>query len=123
MTKEEFLKQLKSVIPLDSKLDNPGGGVSMIVSIGEDKLSYIRGTSRIYLPVEAVFDVLNEFSGKTVSTNDLKEYNPIVFDTKRGGHDCNRTVMFCIFEKMGLTFGGIKGSGRRGSPFYITLSK
>ena len=121
MTKEKFLEQLKIDIPIDSKIENPGGGVSMIVSIGEDKLSYIRGTSRIYLPIETVLDVLNEFSGKTLSSSDLKEYNPTVFDSKHGGHDCNRTVTFCIFEKMGLTVGSVKGSGKRGSPFYITM--
>lgn len=123
MTKERFLEQLKSAIPLDTKFDNPGGGVSMIVGIGDEKLSYIRGSSRMYLPYDAVVEVLNKYSGKTISSSDLKECKASVFDSTCGGHSCNCTLMFSVLERMGLTVGSIKGAGRRGSPFYITLAK
>jgi hypothetical protein len=123
MTRDEFLSKIKGVVAEGSELDNPGRGVSTIVSIGQDKLSYRRKNSRIYLPYGAAIDAISKHKGDTLTSNDLKTLNPSVFDSSRNGHSCNCTLLFCLLEKMGLTDGGIKGSGRRGSPFYVTLAK
>lgn len=121
MTIKQLFEQLKPAFSKGSTLDNPGGGITTITGIGEENISYIRGASRMYLPYAAMVDALNIFADKTITTTDLKDLNPAVFDSKKGGHSCNCTVMFCILERMGLIDSGIKGSGRRGSPFSIKI--
>ncbi len=121
ITKEQFITQLVNHVPEGSVFDNPGGGTSTIIMIGEDKLSYIRGKSRFYLSYSAIFDVLRLFSGMTTTTTDLKRHNPEVFDSKLGGHSCNCTTMFRILERMGLIDGTVQGSGKRGSPFFVVI--
>ena len=119
MTKEQFIKHLVIAIPEGLVFDNLGGGISTIIKVGEDKLSYTRGKSRFYLSYGAIFDALKLFSGTSTTTTDLKQHNPEVFDSKRGGHSCNCTTMFKILERMGLIDGTVQGAGRKGSPFFV----
>lgn len=121
MTKEEFILQLIDAVPEGTVFDNPGGGTSKIVNVGKDKLSYIRGKSRISLSFDAIFDALRLFSGMATTTNDLKRHNPEVFDSKLSGHNCNCTTMFRVLERMGLVDGSVQGSGRRGFPFFAVI--
>ena len=121
MTKEQFITQLVNAVPEGSAFDNPGGGTSTIIKVGEAKVSYMRGKSRFYLSHIAIFNALRLYSGMTTTTNDLKQHNPEVFDSKNGGHGCNCTTMFRILERMGLINGTIQGSGRRGSPFFVVI--
>lgn len=121
INKQLFIEQLKNAITVGSVLENPGGGISTIAGIGSDKLSYIRGSSKMYLPYDEAFDALEKFSGKVMTSYDLKQINPSVFDSTRGGHSCNCTVLFCLLAKMGLLDGGINGSGHRGNPFYVKV--
>lgn len=121
MTKEQFVSQLIIAIPEGTVFDNPGGGTSTIIKVGDDKLSYKRGKSRISLSYNAIYDVLKLFSGKAMTSNDLKHHNPEVFDSECSGHSCNCTTMFRILERMGLIEGAIQGSGRRGLPFYVLV--
>ena len=121
MTKDQFITQLGSVVPEGTVFDNPGGGTSTIIKVGDDKLSYMRGKSRFYLSFSATYDAMRLFSGMTTTTNDLKQHNPEVFDPKYGGHGCNCTTMFKILERMGLIDGTIQGSGKRGSPFFVVI--
>ena len=58
---------------LVNSFDNPGGGTSTIITVGEDKLSYMRGKSRFFLSYSAIFDAFRLFSGMTTTTNDLKK--------------------------------------------------
>ena len=121
MTKEQFIERLVNAIPEGIVFDNLGGGTSIIIRVGEDKLSYTRGKSRFYLSYGAIFDALKLFSGMSTTTTDLKQHNPEVFDSKRGGHSCNCTTMFKILERMGLIDGTVQGSGKRGSPFFVVI--
>lgn len=121
MTKEQFVSQLINAVPEGIVFDNPGGGTSTIIMIGEDKLSYMRGKSRFYLIYSAIFDALKLFSGMTTTTTDLKQHNPEVYDSKLGGHNCSCTTTFRILERMGLVDGTIQGSGKRGSPFFVEI--
>jgi len=73
------------------------------------------------LPIQEFTNVCNTFSGKKCSTVDLKEYNTAVFDSKKNGHSCNCTFVFCMAVQLGLTQGGIFGKGVRGNPFYIVF--
>lgn len=123
MTKEQFITQLVNAVPEGSVFDNPGGGTSTIIKVGEAKLSYMRGKSRFFLSYSTIYDAMRLFSGMTTTTNDLKQNNPEVFDSKLGGHSCNCTTMFRILERMELIDGTVQGSGKRGSPFFVVIRK
>ena len=121
VTSEQFVSQLINAVPEGIVFDNPGGGTSTIINVGEDKLSYMSGKSRFYLSYSATFNAFRLFSGMTTTTNDLKQHIPEVFDSKLGGHNCNCTTMFRIFERMGLIDGTVQGSGKKGSPFFVVI--
>ncbi len=121
MTKEQFIEQLIDAIPEGTVFDNPGGGTSTIIKVGDDKLSYLRGKSRIYLPYSAMFEAVSMYWGKTMTSSDLKQHQPEVFDSLHNGHSCNCTSLFMILEQMGLIDGGIQGEGRSGSPYFVVV--
>jgi len=121
LTKEQFIEQLINAVPEGTVFDNPSGGTSTMIKIGEDKLSYLRGKSRIYLPYSAMFDAVRMFLGKTMTSSDLKQHQPEIFDSLHHGHSCNCTTLFMILEQMGLIDGGIQGEGRRGSPYFVVI--
>ena len=60
------------------------------------------------------------FRGKTVSSTDLREYAPQVFDSKRSGHSCNCTLLFMVLKMIGAIT-TIEGKGVRGNPFRVTI--
>lgn len=67
-------------------------------------------------------EAYERFRGKVVYTNDLREFQPNVFDSKNHGHSCNCTFLFCILNYIGYTDGTILGAGRIGSPFHIQFA-
>lgn len=101
---------------------NPGGGTSIVKKVTDKMISYVRGHSTIYLPVNIFNDVCRDFKGKSCSSNNLKNYLPSIFCSKHGGHSCNCTFLFSLAVKMGLTNDGISGKGVVGSPFYIDFN-
>jgi len=100
---------------------NPKRGTSTVSTITPDYISYIRGKSRIYLPMYDILQVYDIFSGQRCTTQQLREYNPSVFDSTKNGHSCNCTFLFSLFDALGLAKNGIYGSGKRGDPYYINL--
>ena len=106
---------------------NPQKGTSTISSITNDHITYIRGNSKIRLPINVFLSVLKDFTGKKCSSNDLRGYMPEVFDSHnqngRKGHSCNCTFLFRIAEKMELIEDGIRGRGVSGSPYYVVFKE
>ena len=74
---------LSSQILLGEVFQNPGGGTSVIKSINDSGISYIRGNSTIKLPVNILNNVCKIFSNKECSSNDLKCLEPNVFDSSK----------------------------------------
>jgi len=121
MEKEDFVKGAVSVLPKGLKLDNPGGGISEIISINENRICYKRGNSKIFVTLEDLHDAIeaNKIK-KIITSSDLKRYSPQVFDSTKGGHSCNCTFLFQVLKKMGI-IDKIEGEGKRGNPFFSTL--
>ncbi len=114
-------EQIREAIRVGDVFQNPGGGTSAVTRVEADFVQYRRGTSDIRLKFEHMEQAYEKFRGKTVTTVDLQELQPEVFNSRRNGHSCNCTFLFMLFEKAGLTSGGIKGKGVRGNPYKIRL--
>ncbi len=121
MTKEELSLLIEETFSSRDELGNPGGGISTLVSVGPDKLSYIRGKSRMYLPYETIFNVLEKYPRGILTTNNLRQFEPSIFDQKHGGHNCNCTFLLSVLTKLQFTEGGIQGMGQSGCPFFVKM--
>ena len=122
ITTLQIRDRLEERVPAGTILDNPGRGNSKIKAYGPEKLSYVRGTSTMYLAYSDIADVYESFKGKKVSSIDLKAFRPQVFDSsaRPAGHSCNCTMVFMLLEKLDLS-GSVEGAGVRGNPFSATL--
>ena len=97
MDSTTFYRRFVASLPSGTILQNPGGGTTEIIDYAaNDRLVYQRGQSRIYVSIRDLYAAYRSFSGQTVSSTDLREYAPDVFDSKRGGHSCNCTVLFTV---------------------------
>ncbi len=81
MNFKQFKNQIQKSIPQGTKLDNPGGGSSIVSSYTNDKISYMRGKSPFYVLFRDLFDAYLHFKGRRVTTSDLKAYEPSIFDS------------------------------------------
>jgi len=116
---EEFsMKVLETILP-DLELKNPKEGISKIISITKNEfIRYKRKNSIIKIYIKDMFEAYKHFKSSTCSSNDLKDFNPKVFN--REGHSCNCTFLFTILNKFSLC-SEIKGKGVRNSPFYVEI--
>ena len=117
----DFHRRLTAALPPGTTLRNPGGGTTEIISYtASGKLVYQRGRSRMYMSVRDLHAAYRSFSGQTVSSTDLRDFAPEVFNSKRGGHSCNCTVLFMALNAMGLV-DRIEGRGVAGYPYRVDL--
>jgi hypothetical protein len=56
-----------------------------------------------------------------MTTRDLKDFAPDVYDSAAGGHNCNATVLMLALNRMGLAT-PVWGRGQRGAPFGVTVN-
>jgi hypothetical protein len=99
MTKETFFKEIKKLVDQNKVLDNPQKGVSTLVNITKnDSICYIRGTSKIYLSIDIIFEVYKEFGGKKCTSNDLRKLKYKTFENK----PCNITFTIMILKELNL---------------------
>ena len=124
MDLKEFTKQIKEDIPVGTVFENPGGGTSEIVSYSDNSISYVRGSSAIYVSFRDLFDAYENYRGKRVTSSDLKSYAPAVFDAtaKKSGHSCNCTLFFLILKRLNLA-DEIKGRGVKGDPYFVEIDE
>lgn len=118
----QFQAQVLRALPTGTILKNPGGGTSAIISVSETDLSYKRGNSTIRVSLNDLFQAYCRFKGSRVTSPNLKEFMPSVFDSsaRPAGHSCNCTFLFLLLGEMGLA-GEIGGSGVRGDPFCVDV--
>ena len=124
MNIEQFRDKLSSALPVGKELDNPGGGISTIKPVANDKLRYQRGASTITVRLTDLFVAYSKFTGQSVSCSDLKIFQPSVFDSnaRPSGHSCNCTIFFLALKEMGV-IKKIQGAGVRGDPYYTNIAK
>ena len=122
MTLPEFVRTLKAGVPVGSTLNNPGGGTSTIIKYSQSFITYRRGKSAIRVSYEALFKAYAAHKGRTVSSSDLKQFAPAVFDSaaRPAGHSCNATLLFIVLRKLDLA-SDVSGRGVRGDPYHVFI--
>jgi hypothetical protein len=121
MTFDEFTANAKKVFFQGRVFLNPGGGTSEIISFSNaGTINYLRGKSIIGVNIIDFYNAYKKFKGKQCTSNNLKTYDPKVFDSKFSGHSCNCTVFFMLLLELKLSK-GILGEGVRGSPFNVFI--
>ena len=119
----EFTKKIKRTVPVGTIFKNPGKGTSTVTDFTENKISYVRGSSKMYVSIEDLYNAYQRFKGQYITSNDLKLYKSAVFDSsaRPAGHSCNCTFLYLLLQKLGLA-GDIQGAGKRGNPFGIRIN-
>src|SRR5947199_28121 len=120
MTVTDFASLLKQHLAPGLVLDNPGGGTSTVVWCSEERVCYRRGHWPLYVDLQASFEAYQQFNGRSVTTRELKDFAPSVYDSTRHGHDCHCTLLFLALREMGIVE-TIWGRGRPGAPFGVTI--
>lgn len=117
-----FDRTLQITLSPGMVLQNPGGGISTVISVKNGKVRYKRGRSTYSVAVEALFAAYSSFKGRRVSSSDLKRFAPAIFDSaaRPAGHSCNCTFLFLTLKEMQL-ISGIKGEGLAGRPFFAEI--
>jgi hypothetical protein len=119
----DFHQRLVAALPPGTVLQNPGGGTTAILNYtASDNLVYRRGQTRIYVSIRELCVAHQLFQGQMVSSTDLRNYAPKVFDSDHSGHSCNCTLLFLALRAMGLV-DSIEGAGKRGNPFRVHLRR
>lgn len=118
----EIRQEILKAVQQGQRFENPGGGDSLIHSIDDARIVYIRGKSKISLKLDDVVAVTDHFPKTKLTNNQLKEFCPKVFDSnaRPAGHSCNCTLLFRVLQSIGRA-SEIFGKGIRGNPFYIEL--
>ena len=124
MNFSEFMQKIRTSVPINTVLENPGGGTSIILSYSSEGVSYRRGNSTIYVSLHDLFDGYTKFKGGQMSSNNLKAANPSVFDSQArpAGHSCNCTFLFIVLQKLEIIT-DIHGRGVRGDPYFVILTE
>ena len=125
MTEQDFINQVLHTLPLGYQFYNPGGGTSRISGIDTSVVIYIRGKSKIRVCVADLFNAYDHFKGQRVSSTNLRNFAPAVFDSnaRPAGHSCNCTFLFHLLQRLDLAEGILVGRGVRGDPYSLVLKK
>lgn len=118
----QFIRAIKSTIPPETILQNPGGGTTTIIAYDNEYLKYRRGKSRFKVGLNDLFEAYSRFRGTQLSSRELKQINPRVFDSKfpHFGHSCNATLLYMFLKEIGVVE-GVHGAGHRGNPFFVDI--
>jgi hypothetical protein len=108
-------------LPEGTVLNNPGGGTSTVLWVDDGRVCYQRGKSRFYVGLRDLYSAFMHFAGGDVTTRQLKDYSPGVFDSAQRGHNCHCTFLFLALQQMGAVQ-EIWGHGHAGSPFGATIT-
>jgi hypothetical protein len=117
---EQFETKVRESLPQGAVLPNPGGGTSTVLRYTGSSIVYVRGKSSFSVGLQSLYEAFGQFTGESVSTSDLKEYAPRVFDSTHSGHNCNGTFLFMVLKRIGV-IDDIRGTGKRGDPFWTTI--
>lgn len=118
---DDFAKRLRANLPEGTVLNNPGGGTSAVIWVDDSRVCYQRGRSRFYVGLRSLYGAYAHFAGGKVTTRQLKDYAPGIFDSTKRGHNCHCTFLFLALQQMGMVE-QIYGQGHAGSPFGVTIN-
>ena len=123
MIRQEFIRATRAALPRGYECENPGGGTSRILGVDGIAITYRRRNSRIRVRLNDLYRAYDEFRGRRVSSRDLRQFAPSVFDSnaRPAGHSCNCTFLFHLLQTLALTDGPLEGLGVRGNPFSVVI--
>ena len=124
MNEKAFKKLIIDSLDIGLVLENPGGGISEILQVADNAVTYKRGNSNFELKLDDMFAAYKQFSGMKITSNDLKDFLSNVFDShaRPSGHSCNCTFLLMVLGQAGLA-GPIQGEGKRGHPYFVEIYK
>lgn len=93
--------------------------IAVVESINAERIVYKCGKLCIALKMCDLETTYNRYKGKLCHAEDLKQYNPVIFDTKKNGYSCSCTFFFMLLQHLGLA--EIFGEGVKGNPFYAQI--
>ena len=114
-------QKLLAKLSINQSFNNPKSGTSIIKDFSNEYILFERGNSKIKFPLTYLDKIYLSYKGTKLSTSDLHREYPPIFDSKKGGHSCNATFLFMMYEYLGLTKNGIEGDGVAHHPYYIEL--
>jgi hypothetical protein len=119
---DAFVAGVTRAFPTGTVIQNPGGGTSTIVGFSGTHISYRRGSSTITVAFDDLYEAYSRFTGREVSSTELRKRWPSVFDStaRPAGHSCNCTFLFRVLEALELSR-PIRGAGVRGNPFSVRV--
>src|SRR5258707_866702 len=120
MNFDTFVQLFRERLQEGRVLENPGGGTSTVMRSNDTRTLYMRGASRYYIEHCALYHAYQKFAGGSVTTSQLREYAPGVFDSAQNGHNCHCTFFFLALMEMDIV-DGIWGGGCAGDPFGVTI--
>jgi hypothetical protein len=123
MTFHDFVELLRARLPVGVVLENPGGGTSTVLSHTETRIYYKRGDSPFHMDYDDLHDAYQRFTGEPVTTSNLKDYAPAIFDQPHGGTTVTARFFCLPWYRWGLPsqFGGAaRPVIRSESPFHPT---
>ena len=123
MELEDFVSRARASMPLERVFENARVGTSRILANDRRKVCYKRGNSRIYVRWRDLHAAYIRFAGRRVSSSDLRNAMPSVFDSsaRPAGHSCNCTFLFRVLAELSLTEGALEGRGVAGDPYAVRL--
>ena len=124
MDPKDFFRAIDQELTPGHTFVNPGGGTSRISKIDDREIHYVRGSSTIRVSLADLYSAYRQFLGQRVTSTDLREYAPNVFDSsaRPAGHSCNCTFFFMLLQEIGLA-DATEGEGKRGSPYSVKIQK
>lgn len=112
MNFDTFAELLRKSLPEGLVLDNPGGGTSTVMWCDKERVCYRRGNARLYVGIRSLHEAYLRFSGRDVTTKQLREYDPPLYDPGHNGHSCHCTFFFVALWRMGV----VEEIWKRGHP-------
>jgi hypothetical protein len=123
VNRDAFATKIKQACPIGMVIDNSGEITTMITGYSDSHISYNRRNLTISVAFSDLYKAYTHFYGKRISTVELKEFMPLVFDSasRSSGNSNNCIFLFSLLEKMCLS-GPITGAGVRGNPYSVMVS-
>ena len=121
---DEFVDRIARAVPVESVLQNPGGGTTTVLSYSDNVLRYKRGGSSFKVALRSLYEAFQAFRGRRLTSAKLAKFAPRTFDSRspHNGHSCNCTTLYLLLREAGFV-DQIRGAGVRGNPFYVDIPK
>lgn len=105
MDKEQFIQLICQANLEGLVFNNTRKNPLNILGTNKERIHYQRGKSTVSLKYNQLFKAWDAFKGSTVTSEQLQDWKPEVFDSKghpKPGHDSNCGMFLMLMEHLGL---------------------